>query len=287
MKKNNEIDESLAKSELTPKADLPLTEKPITVLPLAVNHTLNNTNDTNTDINNINIYRHWNSRKIIVHKTFSIDMEKAIAKALKNYSQDEIVQAMDVYSEILKSEFYFSYKWSLVGFLGRKNGISTFMEEGSNKVNYEVWKKEREGSGAGKTHLLVALINNFVSKKKKKIVYMRYIDASTELKQNVLNGDVYQRKIRKYKNAEILVIDDLFKNGYTESDLRITSEIISHRYINNLPIMLSSEYLLKDLINIDKAIGGRIKEMSQNYLYEIIGVENNYRMKNNCIDIQV
>lgn len=142
-------------------------------------------------------------------------------------------------------------------------------------------------SGAGKTHLLVALINNFVSKKKKKVVYMSYIDAITELKQNVLNGDVYQGRIKKYKNAEILVIDDLFKNGYTESDLRITSEIINHRYINNLPIMLSSEYLLKDLINIDKAIGGRIKEMSQNYLYEITGVENNYRMKNSCtIDFQ-
>ncbi|WP_315069120.1 hypothetical protein [uncultured Clostridium sp.] len=148
--KNNEIDESFVKSELTPKADLPLTEKPITVLPLAGNYTLNNTNNNNTDINNINIYSHWNSKKIIVHKTFSMDIEKAIVKALKNYSQDEIVQAIDVYSEILKSEFYFSHKWSLVDFLGRKNGIRTFMEEGSNKVNYEVWKKEREGSGNSK-----------------------------------------------------------------------------------------------------------------------------------------
>lgn len=134
-------------------------------------------------------------------------------------------------------------------------------------------------SGVGKTHLLVALINNFVSKQNIKVVYMSYIDAITELKQNVLNGDVYQKKIRKYKNAEILAIDDLFKNGYTESDLRIMSEIINHRYINNLSMMFSSEYLLKDLIDIDKAIGGRIKEMSQSYLYEISGVENNYRMK--------
>jgi len=134
-------------------------------------------------------------------------------------------------------------------------------------------------SGVGKTHLLVALINNFVTKKNIKVVYMSYIDAITELKQNVLNGDVYQNRIRKYKNAEILVIDDLFKNGHTESDLRIMSEIINHRYINNLPTMFSSEYLIKPLVSIDKAIGGRIKEMSQNYLYEITGVENNYRMK--------
>jgi DNA replication protein len=134
-------------------------------------------------------------------------------------------------------------------------------------------------SGAGKTHLLVALINNFVSKQNIKVVYMSYIDAITELKQNVLNAEVYQRIIRKYKNAEILAIDDLFKNGYTESDLRIMSEIINHRYINNLPMMFSSEYILKDLISIDKAIGGRVKEVCENYLCEIIGVENNYRMK--------
>lgn len=134
-------------------------------------------------------------------------------------------------------------------------------------------------SGVGKTHLLVALINNFVTKKNIKVVYMSYIDAITELKQNVLNGEAYQNKIRKYKNAGILVVDDLFKNGYTESDLRIMSEIINHRYINALPMMFSSEYVIKPLINIDKAIGGRIKEMSQNYLYEIAGVENNFRMK--------
>ena len=134
-------------------------------------------------------------------------------------------------------------------------------------------------SGVGKTHLLIALINNFVTKQNVKVVYMSYIDGITELKQNVLNGDIYQKIIRKYKNAEILAVDDLFKNGYTESDLRIMSEIINHRYINKLPMMFSSEYLLLDLIGIDKAIGGRIKEMSQRYLYEIVGVENNYRMK--------
>jgi DNA replication protein DnaC len=61
-------------------------------------------------------------------------------------------------------------------------------------------------SGVGKTHLLVALINNFVSKQSVKVVYMSYIDAITELKQNVLNGEVYQRIIRKYKNAEILAM---------------------------------------------------------------------------------
>lgn len=99
----------------------------------------------NTNIEN-NIYSHWNSKEIIVHKSLTKDMEKVIEKALKKYSDNEIVQAIDTYSEILESDFYFNYKWSLVDFLNRKNGISTFMEEGSNKANYDEYlnKKSKE-----------------------------------------------------------------------------------------------------------------------------------------------
>ena len=134
-------------------------------------------------------------------------------------------------------------------------------------------------SGAGKTHLLIALIHNFVTKKLVKVVYMSYIDSITELKQVVIDGPVYQSKIKKYKNAKVLVIDDLFKNGHTDADLRIMIEIINYRYINNLPIMVSSEYKMKELIEIDKGLGGRIKEMAQQYCYEISGHENNYRVR--------
>ena len=100
----------------------------------------------NLSIISNNIYSHWNSKKIIVHKSLTKDMEKAIEKVLKNYSENDIVQAIDTYSEILESDFYFNYKWSLVDFLNRKNGISTFMEDGSNKANYDehLVKKSKE-----------------------------------------------------------------------------------------------------------------------------------------------
>ena len=92
-----------------------------------------------------NIYSHifdfWNSKKIIIHKSLNDDIEKSIKKALKIYCEDEIIKAIDIYGDILTSDFYFNYKWSLKDFLNRKNGISTFMEDGSNKVNYEKWKE--------------------------------------------------------------------------------------------------------------------------------------------------
>jgi len=77
----------------------------------------------------INIYSHWNRKEIIVHKSLSKDMERSIEKSLKKY---------------LESSYYFNYKWSLTDFLNRKNGIDTFTEEGSNKANYESWKREEK-----------------------------------------------------------------------------------------------------------------------------------------------
>lgn len=93
------------------------------------------------------IFECWNSKGIIKHKAMSNEIKKAIEKSLKVHSKDEIVQAIETYSEILNSEFFFNYKWSLRDFLSRRNGISTFIEEGSNKSNYEEWKKGYRSKG--------------------------------------------------------------------------------------------------------------------------------------------
>ena len=92
------------------------------------------------------IFNYWNSKKIIKHKDITPVIKKEVMKVLKKYSAEDVKQAIDLYSEILKSEFYFSYKWSLSDFLKRNNGISTFMEEGSNKANYEEWKTKNKAS---------------------------------------------------------------------------------------------------------------------------------------------
>lgn len=96
--------------------------------------------NSNQDISNI--FDYWNSKGIIKHKELKEDTKKAIKKSIKNYSINEIKQAIDTYSEILKSEYYFNYKWNLKDFLNRNNAISTFMEDGSNKANYEEWKNK-------------------------------------------------------------------------------------------------------------------------------------------------
>ncbi|WP_297522980.1 ATP-binding protein [uncultured Clostridium sp.] len=133
--------------------------------------------------------------------------------------------------------------------------------------------------GCGKTHLELALANNFVKNKGTKVIYMPYRDVITSIKQSLIDEVNYLKKITKYKECELLMIDDLFKGKITESDINIMFEIINHRYLNNLPMMISTEFNSDRILNFDEALGSRIVEMCKGHMKEVIGRENNYRLR--------
>lgn len=132
--------------------------------------------------------------------------------------------------------------------------------------------------GSGKTHLSIALAVNFL-KKDISVVYMPYRDVITKLKQNMLDEEYYQKELNKFKDAEVLLIDDLFKGKMTETDINIMFEIVNHRYLNHSPIIVSSEFSVDKLLDFDEAIGSRILQMCKNYTIEIVGRDSNYRLK--------
>jgi DNA replication protein DnaC len=132
--------------------------------------------------------------------------------------------------------------------------------------------------GSGKTHLSIALALNFI-KKGTKVVYMPYRDIITALKQNMLDEEFYKKQISKYQNAEILLIDDLYKGKINDTDINIMFEIVNYRYLNLLPIIVSTEFTIERMLNFDEAIGSRIYEMCKEYIVQIDGMENNYRLK--------
>lgn len=134
-------------------------------------------------------------------------------------------------------------------------------------------------SGSGKTHLSLALANNFIEKKKKRVVYMSYRDIVSKLKRCATDEVETEKITKQYRNAEILLIDDLFKGKITDSDINIAFELINYRYINYLPVMISSELSIKKLSEIDMAIAGRLVEMSGKYRYEVKDINSNYRLK--------
>lgn len=131
--------------------------------------------------------------------------------------------------------------------------------------------------GAGKTHLCIAIANELL-KRNIGVLYMQYRDTVTNLKQNIMEEEIYQKELNKYKTATVLYIDDLFKGKLTETDINIMFEIINYRYLNELTILISSEYDAQKLIEFDEAIGSRIIEMCKGYIVQLEGMELNHRL---------
>ena len=83
------------------------------------------------------IFNFWNEKNIIKHRNLTKEIENSLEKALKKLNKDMIIECIDRYSKVLSDKnFYFDYKWSLTDFLNRKNGISSFTDEGSMWVSY-------------------------------------------------------------------------------------------------------------------------------------------------------
>lgn len=133
--------------------------------------------------------------------------------------------------------------------------------------------------GSGKTHLSIAIAINML-RTNIRVVYMPYRDVITKIKQNMVDQEYYKKSISKYQIAEVLLIDDLFKGKINESDINIMFEIINYRYLNYLPIIVSSEFSIDKLLGFDQGVGSRIYEMCKDYIVEVEqDIRNNYRLK--------
>lgn len=131
--------------------------------------------------------------------------------------------------------------------------------------------------GAGKTHLGTAicgeLMNSGVA-----VIYMSYRNAVTKLKQNIIDEEGYNKELNQYTSARVLYIDDLLKGRLTETDINIMYEIVNYRYMNNMPIIISTEKSPNDLLKFDEAIGSRLWEMCKGNIVQLRGRELNYRL---------
>lgn len=127
--------------------------------------------------------------------------------------------------------------------------------------------------GAGKTHLLTAVSNNFIRKLHIPVLYFPFVEGFNDLKDDF---DKLEEKLERMKRIDVLFIDDLFKpaNGKpraTDWQVEQVYAVINHRYLNYKPIMVSSELDIDQLCDIDEALGTRIYEMCRDYCVVIKG----------------
>lgn len=132
-------------------------------------------------------------------------------------------------------------------------------------------------SGSGKTHLLMAVSNNLLSKGIE-VVYFPWVEGFNNIKDDFSK---MEERINRLRNCEVLFIDDMFKGRKEPTAFQIEQlfGLINYRYLHNKPILISSEKSIAQICNIDEAIGSRIVEICQDYKVAITGgTELNYRL---------
>lgn len=138
--------------------------------------------------------------------------------------------------------------------------------------------------GSGKTHLCSAICGHYI-KQGRDTLYMMWEDESKKLKALVTDYSAYQSLINRYKDVEVLYIDDLFKTQQgeapTKADINLAFEIINNRLFSPDKItIISSEKTLNELLDYDEGTMSRIYQKTGDYKINIAKDRSkNYRLK--------
>ena len=114
-------------------------------------------------------------------------------------------------------------------------------------------------SGAGKTHLCTAAFVQISYRYGMAGQYFLWNRDGRALKSSAMEDTMGLWD--RYKKAELLYIDDLFKDAQGDADRRLAFELLDYRCNNRLITIISSEMTIDQILALDQAIGGRIKEM--------------------------
>lgn len=143
-------------------------------------------------------------------------------------------------------------------------------------------------SGSGKTHLCTAVCRHLLLAGEE-VRYMPWRRDIRELKGIAKEPTTQAEALKKFQEAPILYIDDLFKArrsseglySISDADVNMTLDLVDYRYTKKLPTIISTELYPAELADIDEATGGRIVEMAERHTYCVEKKPGrNYRLRN-------
>lgn len=130
--------------------------------------------------------------------------------------------------------------------------------------------------GSGKTHICTAICSELI-KDGKNVYYMAWRDESRNLKA-LMNTEEVDEPLRRLKRVDVLYIDDFLKGSMNEADIRLAFEIINARYNDTkLRTIISSEYPITKVLELDEALGSRIYERSKGFILK--APDENWRLR--------
>lgn len=141
--------------------------------------------------------------------------------------------------------------------------------------------------GSGKTHLCTAICGKLL-KAGIRVRYMLWPEESQRIKADINDAEALDRLLNPLMKVPVLYIDDLFKCQHepggrpevTKADVKISFQILDARYRQKLPTLLSSEWMIQELMDIDEGTFSRVYQMCKSHML-LISREpgRNYRFK--------
>ncbi len=184
-------------------------------------------------------------------------------KALKNIEKSglkEAIETMTFDTYIVKSDWQKTIKENAAEFASDPKG----------------WFFIGGSVGSGKTHICTGLCRELLMYNRE-VKYITWVNESKRLK-SMINDNSYDEEINKLVQTEILYIDDFLKTANkqkpTQGDLNLAIDIIFSRYQKNRNTIISCEWSVQELIEIDEAMGSRIKEKSNSFNFTLTGNKN-------------
>ncbi len=162
---------------------------------------------------------------------------------------------------------------------------SVFRKAMSYADNQGDWLFVSGVTGSGKTHICTAIAKKRLYQEHKSLLYTTYQDLMTRLRGTKYDHVAHEKAIADIVNAGIVYIDDLFK--YQTPDAKLAKEdynyiieVINARYNARKPLIMSTEWSMKEVEAFDKSVAGRIVEMCGEYIIHIGNDDaRNWRMK--------
>ncbi|MEK4185632.1 ATP-binding protein [Paenibacillus sp. FSL L8-0494] len=146
-------------------------------------------------------------------------------------------------------------------------------------------RKDRQNSicllgqpGCGKTHLLMAVSNNLIQRGVE-VIYFPWVEGWTEISEDF---KMMPERVRRLQHAQVLFLDDVYKGREepTKTQREQFFAIVNYRYMEKLPMLISSERTISEMCQFDEAVGSRINEMCRDYKAIINrNMELNLRLK--------